>query len=634
MQFPLKTVGCLAAVLLAFSGIAQTRETAEFTAAQTSLNKYCIACHSAKNAVGGFRLDSVASPESLRTEARRWVRLAARVREFEMPPKNAPAPTLDEREKLLNWVEGAVRRKACADGPVPGPAMIRRLNRDEYASTIRDLFELHIDIGNLLPAEGAGGEGFDNAAETLFLSPLHSEKYLELAKMVTEFAAKDFKPRARVLIAQPGPDLTPDAAARQILAAFLPRAFRRPITGADLDPYLSLFAAARQRGQTFEGAIFFALRGVLVSPMFLYLSEPPNPGPAARPADQFALASRLSYFLWGSMPDELLFDLAADGKLQEPAVLRELTGRMLRNDRSLVFAQRFVEQWLHTRELAGNKAPDAKLYPTWAADEDLRSDIRFQPILFFREILIRDRPILDLLDSKHTIGTNNLEKHLGLKLPLNANQRQQPQWTELPEGSRRGGLLGMPALLTVSSHPHRTSPVLRGAFILENILGTPPPPPPPNVPPLEETKEGATPKSVRARLELHRTNPQCASCHSRIDPIGFALENYDVMGRWRDTDGGQPVDAKAEMADGTRIDGPQELKAALLARRDAFTRNLTSKLLGFALGRGLTLADSCTVDAIVTRVREHNYSSQTLLEEIVLSVPFRQQAPPSTQKEK
>src|SRR6185436_11734872 len=191
---------------------------------------------------------------------------------------------------------------------------------------------------------------------------------------------------------------------------------------------------------------------------------------------------------------------------------------MLRNDKSLDFAERFIEQWLGTRGLTTDKAPDPKLFPTYAADEELRGDIRFQPILFFREILLRNMSLLNLLDSKYTIGTSNLAKHFGLKLPLKQTGTKQPQWVELPEGTHRGGLLGMPAVLAVSSYPYRTSPVLRGAFILDAILGTPPPPPPPNVPALEAAHEGAPPKSTRERLAQHRADPVCAGCHSRIDP--------------------------------------------------------------------------------------------------------------------
>lgn len=596
-----------------------------FDQSQTFLKTYCETCHG-KSAAGGFRLDRVSTLASLQSDQQKWSSLGLRVKNGEMPPKGAPAPDLDQREQFTQWVNTTLRAEACAGGITAGAFPIRRLNRDEYTATMRDLLDIHMDIGHPLPADGAGGEGFDNAAETLFLSPLHSEKYMDLARFAMDFAQKEYKSRVKILVAKPGPGVTPDQAAREILKSFLPRAFRRPVTEVDVAPYLQLFQAARNQGQLFEEAIFFSLRGVLVSPLFLFRSEEPNTSPAPKPVEQFALASRLSYFLWGSMPDELLFDVAAAGKLHDHEVMNEMVRRMLRNDRSHNFMQRFVEQWLRVRELGIDKIPDPKLFPTYAADEELRSDIRLQPTLFLREIFLRNLSLLNLLDSKYTIGTSTLAKHLGVTLPLNKNAAKQPQWVELPEGSHRGGLLGMPAILTVSSYPYRTSPVLRGAWILDSILGTPPPPPPPNVPALEETKEGAAPKSVRERLTQHRANAICASCHSRIDPLGFALENYDAVGRWRDEDGGKPVDSSGELTDGTKIGGPDQLKAALLDRKDLFIRNLTTKMLGYALGRGLTLKDSCTVDSIVAELRDNDYKAQTLIQAIVKSIPFQYQA--------
>jgi hypothetical protein len=620
--------------LLAASSLRAQPDAYSFETAQTFLNQYCQACHQGKSPAGGFHLQRVAAKASLQSEAEKWIKLNMRVKNGEMPPKGAPAAALDAREQFTNWVDAALRAEACAAGMTAGPAPIRRLNRDEYTATLRDLLDIHMDVGHALPSDGAGGEGFDNAAETLFLSPLHSEKYMEVAKFAMDFAAKEYKSRVKILVAAPGPGVSQDQAAREILKTFLPRAFRRPVTETDIAPYLDLFHSARKQGQAFEPAIFFALRGSLVSPLFLFRAEPSNIAAEPRPVDQFALASRLSYFLWGSMPDELLFDVAAEGKLQDPAVLKELVHRMLRNDRSLEFVQRFVEQWLRTRELDTDKSPDPKLFPTYAADEELRSDIRFQPILFFREILLKNLSLLNLLDSKYTIGTSTLAKHFGVKLPLNQRATKQPQWVELPEGSHRGGLLGMPAVLAVSSYPYRTSPVLRGTWILEAILGTPPPPPPPNVPALEESHDGAAPKSVRERLTQHRANPTCAGCHSRIDPLGFALDNYDVLGRWRDQDAGKPVDTSGQLPDGAKFEGPDQLKQVLLEHKDVFIRNLTNKMLGYALGRGLTLSDSCTVDNIVAQLKDNNYSAHTLIEAIVLSVPFRyQSASPSGRKE-
>jgi hypothetical protein len=326
------------------------------------------------------------------------------------------------------------------------------------------------------------------------------------------------------------------------------------------------------------------------------------------------------------MPDELLFDLASAGKLQDAEVLKALIPRMLHSDRSLSFASRFVEQWLRTRELSGDKAPDPKLFPSYAGDAELRGDIRLQPVLFFRELLTRNLSLLNLIDSKDTVATKNLAKHFGLDLPINKATSQQPQWVELPQGSHRGGLLGMPAVLAVSSYPYRTSPVLRGAWILDSLLGTPPPPPPPNVPALGEVLEGSPPASMRERLLQHRANPACASCHNRIDPLGLALENYDPVGKWRDQDAGKPIDNSGAMTDGKTFHGPDELKAVLLEKKDVFMENLTRKVLGYALGRGLTVSDTCTVDNILAQVRQNDYKAQTLIQAIVLSVPFRYQA--------
>ncbi|HUQ91679.1 MAG TPA: DUF1592 domain-containing protein [Bryobacteraceae bacterium] len=613
--------------VLACPAAGAPEETYSFGATQTFLKTYCLSCHSGTKGLGGFAVGHVAPAESLQTESRKWTRVVARVKNGEMPPKGSPAPDVNERERFTEWVDRALRAEACAAGIVASPAPIRRLNRDEYTATIRDLLDLHMDIGHALPADGAGGEGFDNAAETLFLSPLHSEKYMEVAKFAMDFAAKEFKSRAKILVAKPGSGVSANQAARLIFRNFLTKAFRRPVNDEEIPPYMALYQAARKQGQPFEPAIFFALRAALVSPSFLFRVEPRNKTAEPQLLDSYALASRLSYFLWGSMPDELLFDIAATGKLREPEVLKELVGRMLRNDRSLNFAQRFTEQWLRTRELGTEKKPDPTLFPTYAATEELRSDIRFQPILFFQELLMRNLSLLNLIDSRYTIGTRNLARHYDLKLPLRQNAANQPHWVELPYGSHRGGLLGMSAVLAVSSYPYRTSPVLRGAWILDSFLGTPPPPPPPDVPALEEVHAGAAPRTVRERLTRHRDNPACAACHSRIDPLGFALENYDPIGRWREEDAGKPVDNSGELIDGTKFHGPDQLKAALFERKDLFIRNLTSKMLGYALGRSLTLQDSCTVDAIVTRLKEKDYAAQALIEGIVLSVPFRYQAP-------
>jgi mono/diheme cytochrome c family protein len=616
-------------VLLAASAAAQTPAPHfDLAAGRQFLKTNCAACHGGKPAAGGFDINKLTLPESFRERSEQWSKAALRVHNGEMPPKSAVA--LEQREAFAAWVRENLKTAACADGVVPGRAPVRRLSRSQYTATVRDLLNLHVDIGSVLPADSAGGEGFDNAAETLFLSPIYAEKYLDAAKLALNYAVKDPRARAKFLVAAPGPGVAPEAAARTILEEFLPRAFRRPVEKADLDFYLGLYSAAAKRGESFEDSILYSLRAVLISPQFLFRMEPPNTSGQTRPLDDYSLASRLSYFLWGSEPDGLLLALAEEGKLNDPEVLKGQVARMLRNQRAVDFARSFVDQWLHIRDLGAGFQPDPQLFPQWN-DSELQGDIKNQPVLFFREIVANDLSILDFLDSKWTIATRKLQKVLyGTNIkPARPNNQEQPQRIELPEGSDRGGLLGMSAVLMISSHPHRTSPVLRGKWLLETILGTPPPPPPPGVPKLEEAKTGAAPATLRERLAQHRENPACATCHSRIDPLGFALENYDVLGRWRTEDAGKPIDAKGELPDGTAFEGPGQLKAALMARKDLFVRNFTTKMLGYALGRGLTLQDSCTVDSIVAEVERNDYRAQALINAVVMSVPFRFQGVPA-----
>jgi hypothetical protein len=589
------------------------------------LAHYCAACHQGKSPAGGLDLTVLAASKAPADDPGTWSKILSRVRNSEMPPKGLPSPNYDEREKFIAWIDDALRTAACANGIKPGPYPLRRLNRDEYGATVRDLLNIHVNAAHALPSDGAGGEGFDNAAETLFISPIHAEKYLAAAKEALEYAAKDPKSRAVFMIAEPDASHPPEEAAAKILSAFLPRAFRRPARPGEVERYMAFFRGAQKRGEDFDHSVLFALEATLVSPNFLFRIEAPNTGAAANsdaeahPADDYALASRLSYFLWGSMPDATLFDLAAQGKLHDPEVLKSQVVRLLSDIKSRDFAERFVEQWLGTRELGRDIKPDQKLFPEYY-DAELQSAIRYEPVLFFQEILSKNLSLLNLLDSKFTVVTGKLAKFYGLSAK---DMSQQPKHADLPDNSHRGGILTMSAVLAVSSYPQRTSPVLRGKWVLENILGTPPPAPPPNVPALKENQAGAPAQTLRERLEQHRANPVCATCHDRIDPLGFALENYDVLGRWRTSDAGKPIDSAGQLPDGTKIAGPDDLKKVLLERKDGFIRFFTTKMLGYALGRGLTPGDSCSVDRIVSKVAEENYASQTLIREIVLSVPFR-----------
>lgn len=549
------------------------------------VKQYCLACHNGKAAVGGFD----ATKPLLATS---WRKALHRVQEHEMPPRNAPKPSLDAREKFTVELAAALHEAACK-APAPAQAWpLRRLNRQEYAASVRDLLNVHFNAGAALPADGAGGEGFDNAAETLFLSPIHAEKYLAAARQALQYAAGDARSR-EVFLGKPKEPW----AAEEVIRKFVPRAFRRPATEAEVQKYLRVMQAAQKRGEKAEPALLSALAAVLVSPHFLFRLE----------KGDYAIASRLSYFLWGSIPDAQLTALAASGEIRKPEVVASEIQRMLNDKKSAEFAERFVSQWLDTREI---KIEDAELLGA----------VKYEPVMFFLEVFMRDLSLDNFLDSKFTYLTKYLARHYGLS---DKNLREQPVYVELPEGSARGGLLGMAAVHTVSSLPRRTSPVLRGKFVLDAVLGTPPPPPPPDVPQLEENKEGAAPKSIRARLELHRANPVCASCHARIDPIGFGLENFDRLGKWREEDAGTKIDASGEFSDGTKFNGVKELKQALKKRRELFLQNLTAKLMGYALGRGLAPEDRCAVDAIVKKLENNNHSAQMLLREIVMSEAFQ-----------
>lgn len=592
-----------------------------FDDAQKFLRNYCHSCHQGEKPSAGFHVAKLATLQTLLEEPRRWNRMLVRVREHEMPPKGAPAPDLKAREAFVDYVDNTMKTAACADGIAPLPSLTRRLNRAEYSATIRDLLNIPVSAGHALPPDGAGGEGFDNAGETLFLSPIHAEKFLDAAAEALHYGVKDPRSRVKFIAADPNSGLSHEEAAEKTLRQFLPRAFRRPVKADEVAAYMALYRTAYGRANSFEAAIVKTLQAAMISPHFLFKLEEANPGTGPRLLDGYALASRLSYFLWGSMPDEELTELAAAGKLRDPEVLGDQAIRLLRNERSREFSEQFVEQWLGIRELGRDIKPDQKLFPAYY-NEEISSAMRYEPILFFQELLAKDLPLDNLIDSKFTFLTDKLQRHY--EITLKDRLRQQPVRVELPAGTHRGGLLGMAAILAVSSYPNRTSPVLRGKWILENLLGTPPPPPPPNVPQLA-AHDGKVPQTLRERLQLHRANPNCAGCHAKIDPLGFGLENFDVLGRWRSEDSGKPVDAAGELAGGAKFNGPEEMKAVLLRQKDVVIRNLAVKMLGYALGRGLTLEDHCSVDRIMEAVKVDQYRAQRLILEVVKSVPFRYQ---------
>lgn len=407
--------------------------------------------------------------------------------------------------------------------------------------------------------------------------------------------------------------------ARKIVRGVAGRAFRRPVTDGEVERLARYVEMAEEQGDSFERGIQLALQAILVSPHFLFrveLDKDPNNPKSARLLGDYELASRLSYFLWSSMPDDTLFTLAREGRLKNKSVLVEQARRMLKDPKARALAENFAGQWLQLRNLS-NMAPDTGRFPTF--NEELRAAMRTETEMFFESIVQEDRSILEFIDAPYTFLNERLAKHYGLQGVSGESFRR----VQLAD-NRRGGLLTQASILTVTSNPTRTSPVKRGKWILEQILGTPPPPPPPNVPDLPDNKGGPLSGTLRQRMEQHRKDPNCASCHTRMDALGFGFENYDAVGAWRTQDGDAQIDPSGVLPDGKRFQGPAELKSVLKTQKSLFVRNMADKLLTYALGRGTESYDRCVIDTVASAVVKQNYRFSSLVTEIVTSDPFRQ----------
>jgi mono/diheme cytochrome c family protein len=430
--------------------------------------------------------------------------------------------------------------------------------------------------------------------------------------------------RRKIFVCYPKQQAAELACARQIASTLARRAYRRPVTTVDVEPLLSLFERGRQEGG-FDTGIEWMIERILVDPDFLFrkVHAPAavRAGSAYRLSD-IDLASRLSFFLWSTIPDDALLDAAVAGRLRQPAELERQVRRMLADERAAALVANFAGQWLWQRNLRTH-APDPDIFTDF--DDNLRQAFQTETRLFLESQLRDDRPVVDLLTADYTFINERLARHYGIANVYGSHFRRITFADD-----RRAGLLGQGSVLTVTSYPHRTSPVVRGKWLLENLLGAPPPPPPADVPALRENDEkGVKPTSVRERLEAHRNNPICSSCHSRMDPLGFALENFDATGKWRTSEAGTPIDASGTLPDGTRFNGPAEFRAALVARRGEFIGTLTEKLLTYAVGRGLEYYDMPGVRAIIRQAAADDYRWSALLLRIVNSTPFQMSVAPS-----
>jgi cytochrome c553 len=714
------------------------------------LGKVCSACHNQQTAAGGLDIAPFLRPESVLDNREEWEKILHKVRAGEMPPKGVARPAQADIERLQQFVEGIYEKIDQSRPQDPGRIVARRLNRAEYANTIRDLLGVEFAARQQFPTDDLG-YGFDNIGSVLTISPLLMERYVAAAEQIASRAlgadplpkkplevqyhnkdkkirridfsnievthnveweaeyivrfglpgerAKDAKPvtlgfwmdgkllktkpvetkpsglvyfdpyseeemrlmlpegdhvfragfinddaikdispkdaynrkknkfldsitfigpfpstverasRKQILICDPA---TGAVCVDRILSTLARRAYRRPVTRREVASLDHFVQVSKAEGQSVEQGIQLAIEAMLVSPHFLFRIER-DPGPDVHPISDVELASRLSYFLWSSMPDEELLRLAESGKLHNPATLDQQITRMLADPRSSALGENFGGQWLEIRNL-DTITPDPKKFPTWTPD--LRDAMKAETRLFFDSVLRENRPISDFLDADYTFLNERLAKHYGIEGVRGPDFRR----VELKD-AQRGGLLSQASVLTVSSYATRTSVVLRGKYILSNFLGAPPPPAPPDVPQLNEATIGAT-DSLRTQMEKHRSNPACATCHAKMDVLGFGLENYDAVGHWRTMDGKFPVDSSGTLPNGATFATPAELRKLLLADLPEFTRCLTEKMLTYALGRGLDRRDAVAVASIAKKVEASGYGFQTLIHEVAKSYPF------------
>jgi hypothetical protein len=589
-------------------------------------------CHQGAKAERGVQLDKYHSSAEFSKDIATWRKVSSMLRARKMPPDDSPRPSEDEYRAVNASLE-AMLAQADRAGPVdPGRVTIRRLNRAEYTNTIRDLLGIEFNAAADFPSDDVG-YGFDNIGDVLTLPPLLMEKYLDAADQIARKAiptGKDSVDRGsehlpesqrRILFVMPGAKVSVSSAAEQILRRLATRAYRRPVRSDELARLMKLAQKSRFQGDSFESSIQLALEAILVSPHFLFRVEldPEANGKQVRALNEYELASRLSYFLWSSMPDQELFDLAGRGELRKN--LDRQVRRMVGDAKSRSLIENFAGQWLQLRNL-DQVSPDKSQFPSF--DQDLRRAMRTESERFFAAILHEDRSILEMIDANYTFVNARLAKFYGIQgVKGDEFRRVSLPSSGAADASVRGGVITQAAVLTVTSNPSRTSPVKRGKWILENILGTPPPDPPADVPKLQEDAKAVASGTLRQRMERHRADPNCAVCHKEMDSLGFALENFDAVGGWRTKEGNFPIDSAGILPDGRSFHGPRELKALLRGSKDQFVRCLAEKMLTYAIGRGVEAYDSPALDGIVSSAKAGDYKILTLILGVVHSDPFQ-----------
>ncbi len=579
------------------------------------IKDYCIQCHQNRRPTqAGVNFSPALKAPGHAAFHDQWKRAVARVKAHDMPPEGAPQPSDADRRMFADWI---AKLKYLSEKD-PGRFVIRRLTKTEYGNTLHDLFGVEPSIADGLPDE-VSGEGYLNS-----LSPLQLEQYLMIADRVLDriVAPEDAPPTAvqtRLFGEPAAPQTGSREAAREVARSLARKAYRRPPTEAELDVLVEAFELGRQNDFGYEQSLHLMLKAALVSPQFLFITPAGEVESSTGivPLDDYQLASRLSYLLWATMPDDELTALADSGSLHQPEILEAQVERLLQDRRSRALFDGFGAQWLGVGGLE-SQVFDPAVFPRMTAE--MREAMYDEARLFFESIVRENRSVINFVDADYTYLNGTLASIYGLEETVTGSEMRR---VHLSDGNR-GGVLGMPGVLAATSFPNRTSAVKRGVWVLEQVLGEHVPAAPPSVPALEEQDQGTVASlSLRERTELHSTNPVCANCHQMLDPIGFGLENFDAIGRWRDRDGnGEAIDAAGVLPGGERFSGPKELNAIIAGRIGDLARNLAEKLLAYALGRRLEGYDEIVVDELMHEIAADGYRMQTLISAVVASYPF------------
>ncbi|MDH4296449.1 MAG: DUF1592 domain-containing protein [Cyclobacteriaceae bacterium] len=603
--------------------------------------KKCFECHNTGNTKGGVNLDNYKEIGRVIQDGKFWLKVLDQIRTRSMPPKGEPALSENDYHQLVDGInsilQSSLRQKS------PGHVVIRRLSHSEYHFTIQDLLQVDFDARNYFPSDGSGGGGFDNQAKALFFTPLKLERYYDAADLIVTQAYNDADKWARVvpivykqnwwqrfrnwvksLFSDEYEEVNaPELAAEKVIFPFAARAFRRFLKEDEKSKLIQMFRKVYDQKDSLEDPMRFnesiaqTFKSVLISPNFLYRAEEEPEKTGSYALGNFEVATRLSYFLWSSMPDQELFNLAYLGMLEDTVVLENQVRRMLADPKAKRFAENFSVQWLGISKLLDNEPMvDPVKYPGF--DMPVRNALYRETVEYFYYVLTKSKNMLELINSNYTFLNKELADFYGIE----GIAGDDFQKTILPD-STRGGVLGMGSVLATTSFPLRTSPVIRGKWVMEQLLGISPPPPPAVV--AELTKDEAVHDALGLRkiLEIHRSKPECMSCHQKMDPLGLGLENFDASGRWRESYGKVKVDPSGVMADGRTFQGPKELKMLLLQEKAKIARNLSSKMLSYALGRSILFTDEPALERLDTALLENNFNPEIFIIELVKSYPFR-----------